>query len=98
MLRYPTGAPGPCSHFLIGVRVAHLLLLLCTCDINTFMFFVVYVCFPSLVFVPGLHPFDYRHYIHSLDYSYNCLGANKASECRSCHTFEKKYHTSLCAQ
>ena len=34
------------------------------------MFFVVYVCFPRLVFVPGLHSFDYRYNHGSLDYFY----------------------------
>ena len=56
-----------------GVRVAHLLLLLCMYDFSYFMFFVVYVCFPCLVFVPGLHSFDYRYNLGSLDYSYNFL-------------------------
>ena len=33
------------------------------------MFFVVYVCFQCLVFVSGLHSFDYRYNLCSLDYS-----------------------------
>ena len=33
------------------------------------MFFVVYVCFPCLVFVPALHSFDYRYNFGSLHYS-----------------------------
>ena len=52
-----------------GVRVAHLLLLLCMYDFNYFMFFVVCVCFPCLVFVRGLRSFDYRYNLGSLDYS-----------------------------
>ena len=50
-----------------GLRVAHLLLLLCMYYFGYFMFFVVIVWFPCLVFVPGLHSFDFRYY---LDYSY----------------------------
>ena len=52
-----------------GVRVAHLLSLLCMYDFSYFMFFVRYVCFPYLVFVPGLHSFDNRYNLGSLDYS-----------------------------
>ena len=51
------------------VRIAHVLLLLCMYDFIYYMFFVVYVCFPCLVFVPGIHSFDYRYTIGSLDYS-----------------------------
>ena len=54
-----------------GVRVAHFLLLLCMYDFSYFMFFVVYVCFPCLAFVPGLHSFDYRYNLGSLDYSFS---------------------------
>ena len=50
---------------------SELLLLLCMYDFSYFMFFVVYVYFPCLVFVPGLHSFDYRYNIGSLDYSFN---------------------------
>ena len=38
-----------------GVRVAHLLLLLRIYYFSCFMFSVVFVFFPCLVFVPGLH-------------------------------------------
>ena len=41
-------------------RFAHLHLLLCMYDFSYIMFFDVYVCFPCLVFVPGLHSLDYR--------------------------------------
>ena len=54
-----------------GVRVAYLLLLLCVCDCGCFMFFVMCVCFPCLVFVPGVHSVDYRYSLGSLDYSLN---------------------------
>ena len=54
---YPNDAPSPCSQF--SVRFAHLLLLLCMYYFSYLMFFVVYVCFPCLVLVPGLHSFDY---------------------------------------
>ena len=37
-----------------GVRVDHLLLVLCMYYFSYFIFFVGYVCFPCLVFVPGL--------------------------------------------
>ena len=50
-----------------GVRVAHLLLLLGMYGFSYSMFFVVYVCFPCLVFVSGLHSFDYLYSIGSLD-------------------------------
>ena len=43
------------------VRVAHLLLLLCMNNFSYFMFVVVYVCFPCLVFVPGLHSFMWAY-------------------------------------
>ena len=52
-----------------GIRVAHLILLLCMYDFGYFKFFVLYVCFPCLVFVPALHSFDYRYNLGSLDYS-----------------------------
>ena len=39
-------------------------------DFSYFMFFVVHVCFPCLVFVPGLHSYDYRYNLGSLDYSF----------------------------
>ena len=39
-------------------------------DFSYFMFFVVYVCFPYLVYVPELHAFDYRYNLGSLDYSF----------------------------
>ena len=61
---YPTGAPGSCSRSLSGVRNAHLLLLLCIYYFGYFMFFVVCVYFPCLVFVSELHSFG------SLDYSF----------------------------
>ena len=64
---HPTDALGTCSQFL--VRVAHLLLLLCMYNFSYFMSFVVYVCFPCLVCVPGLHSFDYRYKLGSLDQS-----------------------------
>ena len=54
--------------YFSGVRVIHLLLLLCMYDFRYFVFFVLYVCFPCPVFVPGLHSFDYCHNIGSLDY------------------------------
>ena len=38
-------------------------------DFSYFMFFVVYVCFSCLVFVPVLYSFDYRYNLGSLDYS-----------------------------
>ena len=47
-----------------AVRVAHLLLLLCTCYFAYIMFFVVCVCFPCLVFVPRSQSFIF------LDYSF----------------------------
>ena len=56
---------------LFGVRVAHLLLLPCKYDFSYFMFFVVYVCFLCLVFVPRLHSFDYRYNLGSLDYFFS---------------------------
>ena len=37
------------------------------------MFFVVFVCFPCLVFVPGLHSFDFRWNHGSLDYALKFL-------------------------
>ena len=43
--------------------VAHLLLLLYMYDYSYLMFFVVYVSFPCLVFVPGLHSFDYCYVV-----------------------------------
>ena len=43
-----------------AVWVAHLLLLLCMCCFSYLMFFVVYVCFPCLIIVLGLHSFDFR--------------------------------------
>ena len=46
--------------FFSGVQVAHLLLLLCMYYFSRFMFFVVLVCFPCLVFIPRLHSFDFR--------------------------------------
>ena len=46
-----------------GVRVTHLLLLLCMCY---FMFFVVCACFLCLVVVPGLHSFVF----HCVNLSY----------------------------
>ena len=49
-----------------GIRVAHLLLLLCMYDFSYFMFFVVYFCFLCLVFVPELH---FLYNIGSPDYS-----------------------------
>ena len=52
-----------------GVRVAHLLLLLCMYDFSYSMFFVVYDCFPCLIFVPGLHSLDFRYNLGSIDYS-----------------------------
>ena len=61
---YRTGAPGPCSQFL--VRVAHLL---CMYNFSYFLIFVVYACFPCLVFVPGLHSFGCRFNLGSLGYS-----------------------------
>ena len=51
---YPTGVWSMLPVFS-RVRVAHVLLLLCMYDFSYFMFIVVYVCFPCLVFVPGLH-------------------------------------------
>ena len=60
-----------------GVRVAHLILLLCLYDFSYFKFFVVYVCFLCLVFVPGLHSFDYRQNFGSLDYSFTSPPAPK---------------------
>ena len=53
-----------------GVRDAHLLLFLCMYGFSYFVFFVIDVCFPCLVFVPGLHQFDYRYNLGSLDYSF----------------------------
>ena len=61
-----------------GARVAHLLLLLFMYDFSYFMFFVVYVCFPYLVFVPGLHSINYRYNFGSLDYS---LKTYRSHEC-----------------
>ena len=53
---YPTSAPDPCSQLIFSrVRVAHILLLLCTYYVGYFMFFVVCVSFQCLVFVCGLH-------------------------------------------
>ena len=52
-----------------GVRVAYLLVLLCMYGFSYFMFFVVYVYFPCLVFDPELHSFDYPYNLGSLDYS-----------------------------
>ena len=43
-----------------GVWIAHLLLLLYIYHFIYFMFFVVYVWLPCLVFVPGFYSFDYR--------------------------------------
>ena len=60
---------------LSGVRVAHLLLLLCMYDFSYFTFLVVYVCFPCPFFVPGLYSFDYCYKLGSFDYS--CLLPNK---------------------
>ena len=40
---YPTGVPGPYSQFFSGVRVSHLLLILCMYYFSYLMFFVVYV-------------------------------------------------------
>ena len=56
---YPTGAPGPCSKFLVESE-----LLICFCyfvcmSLVTLLFFFVYVYYPCLVFIPGLHSFDY---------------------------------------
>ena len=42
------------------VRAVHLLLILCICYFGYFMFFDVCVLFRCLVFVPGLHSFDFR--------------------------------------
>ena len=49
---------------------SYLLLLLCLYD---FSYFVVYVCFPCLVCVPGLHSFDYRYSLGSLEYSWKTI-------------------------
>ena len=51
---YPTGSPGPYSQFFSGVRVAHLLLLLC-------MYYLVILC--SLLFLSVFHVWSL-----SLDY------------------------------
>ena len=68
----PTGAPGPCSQFLVQSElVAHLLLLLCMYYFSYFMFYVVYVCCSCLVVVPGLHSFDFHKNLGSLDYSFD---------------------------
>ena len=70
-----------------GVRVTLLLLLLCVYDLSYFMFFVVFDCFPCLVFVPGLHRFDYRYNLGFLDYSLNrrylklATNSNKSIQC-----------------
>ena len=45
--------------FFCVARVAHLLLWFFMCGFSYSMFCVVYVCFPCLVFIPGLHSFDY---------------------------------------
>ena len=42
-----------------GVQVSHLLLFLCTCYFGHFMFFILYICFLLLVFVLGLHSFNF---------------------------------------
>ena len=39
-------------------------------SLGYFMFFVVCVCFPYLLIVPGLHSFDFRQNLCPLDYSY----------------------------
>ena len=56
---YSTGVPGPSFQFLVA---SELLIYFCdfVCIIWLFMFFVVFVCFPFLVFVPGLHSFKFR--------------------------------------
>ena len=55
---YPTVAPGSCSPVFSGVRVVHLFFVLCMYYFSYFMLFVVFLFFPCLVFVPGLHSFD----------------------------------------
>ena len=54
-------------HAPSGVRVAHLLLLLCTYYLHYFMFFTVYVCFPCRVFDTGLCSSDLSYNFGSLD-------------------------------
>ena len=53
-----------------GVRVAHLLMLLCMYYFIYYMFFVVFVCFlhVRLVVVHWLHYFDVHKNLGSLDY------------------------------
>ena len=65
---YPTGAPDPCSHFLVESD-----LLICFYYFVCMIFFVVYVSFPCLVFVPGSHSFVCRYNLGSFDYSYILL-------------------------
>ena len=60
---YPTGAPGPCSQFWAESK---LLIYFCylVCNIlfiGYFMFFVMCICFPCLIFVPRLHPFNFHY-------------------------------------
>ena len=43
---------------------------LCSQFLVESVFFVVYVCFPCLVCVPGLHSFDYQYNLGSLDFSF----------------------------
>ena len=51
----------PCSGRHSDTAVAHLLLLLCMYDFSYFVFFVVYVCFPCLVFVPVDSSLNYNY-------------------------------------
>ena len=57
---YPTGAPCPCSQVVFtGVRVPHSCFCYFVCMIIfTLCSLLCNVCFPCLVFVPGLHSFD----------------------------------------
>ena len=46
--------------FFSGIQAAHLLLLLYMYDLSYFVFFIMYIYFSCLVFVPGLHFFALR--------------------------------------
>ena len=65
---YPTGAPDPCSQFLVEPQ---LLICFCyfVCMILVTLCCLLCICFPCLVFVPGLHSFDYSINLGPFDYS-----------------------------